>query len=37
MSKNCVDVTIDVANRYNIPLMIIASRRQIECKEFGGG
>lgn len=37
MSKNCVDVVIDLANNYNIPLMLIASRRQIESKEFGGG
>jgi len=37
MSKNCVDSTIKISNKYDIPLMIIASRRQIECKEFGGG
>jgi|TARA_B100001105_G_C22377450_1_gene437979 hypothetical protein len=37
MSKNCVDVTINLANRYNTPLMLIASRRQIETKELGGG
>ncbi len=37
MSKNCVDVVIDLANTYKIPLMLIASRRQIESKELGGG
>ena len=37
MSKNCVDVVIDLVNEFNIPLMLIASRRQIESKELGGG
>ena len=37
MSKNCVDSTIDLSNKYNIPLMLIASRRQIDCDDFGGG
>lgn len=37
MSKNCVDVVIDLANNYNIPIMLIASRRQIESKQFGSG
>tara|TARA_Y100000310_G_scaffold298696_1_gene332865 strand:- start:1199 stop:2347 length:1149 start_codon:yes stop_codon:yes gene_type:complete len=37
MSKNCVDTTIEIANKHDVPLMIIASRRQIECMEFGGG
>lgn len=37
MSKNCVDAVIEVANEYNIPLMLIASRRQIESSKFGGG
>jgi len=37
MSKNCVDVTIELANYYKIPMMMIASRRQIEAKKFGGG
>jgi tagatose-1,6-bisphosphate aldolase non-catalytic subunit AgaZ/GatZ len=37
MSKNCVDSTIELANDYNIPLMMIASRRQIEAEKFGGG
>ncbi len=37
MSKNCVDAAIELAHEHNIPLFLIASRRQIECQEFGGG
>jgi len=37
MSKNCVDATIELANEYDIPILLIASRRQIEAKELGGG
>lgn len=37
MSKNCVDVVIDLANTYDIPLMLIASRRQIESEKLGCG
>mgnify|MGYP001308837957 CR=1 FL=1 len=37
MSKNCVEATIETANEKNIPIMMIASRRQIDGKEFGGG
>ncbi|MBA3035768.1 MAG: tagatose-6-phosphate kinase [Desulfobacterium sp.] len=37
MSKNCVDATIELSNDYEIPLIIIASRRQIEAEDFGGG
>ena len=37
MSKNCVDATIDLANAHNILIMLIASRRQIDSIEFGGG
>jgi len=37
MSKNCVDVVIEIANEYDVPLMLIASRRQIESKELGSG
>ena len=37
MSKNCVDATIELANEYEVPLMLIASRRQIECQKMGGG
>ena len=37
VSKNCVDVAIEVANSHKLPLMIIASRRQIDSDDFGGG
>jgi len=37
MSKNCVDAGIRVANKYNFPLILIASRRQIDDDLFGGG
>ena len=37
MSKNCVDASIELANEKNIPIMLIASRRQIDSEDFGGG
>lgn len=37
MSKNCVDATIEIANEFSIPLIMIASRRQIDAEVFGGG
>ena len=37
MSKNCVDATIEISNEKNVPIMMIASRRQIDSEEFGGG
>lgn len=37
MSVNCVDATIELANEQEIPIMMIASRRQIDSEEFGGG
>ena len=37
MSKNCVDVVIDLVNEFDIPIMLIASRRQIESKQLGSG
>jgi len=37
MSKNCVDAAIDLADQYKTPLMLIASRRQIDSEQFGGG
>jgi len=37
MSKNCVDACIELSNDYDIPLMMIASRRQIDGEAFGGG
>jgi hypothetical protein len=37
MSINCVDAAIELANEYEAPLLLIASRRQIDSEEFGGG
>ena len=37
MSKNCVDASIELANTFEVPLILIASRRQIDAEEFGGG
>ena len=37
MSINCVDAAIDFANEHDIPLMLIASRRQIDSEQFNGG
>jgi tagatose-1,6-bisphosphate aldolase non-catalytic subunit AgaZ/GatZ len=37
MSINCVDAAIELANENEIPLLLIASRRQIDSEEFGGG
>ena len=37
MSTNCVNAAIDLANEYAIPLMLIASRRQIDSEQFKGG
>lgn len=37
MSTNCVDAAIEIANQSDIPIILIASRRQIEAEEFGGG
>ncbi len=37
MSKNCVIAATDISNKYNFPLMLIASRRQIDSQEMGGG
>lgn len=37
MSVVCVDAVIELANERRTPLMLIASRRQIECAAQGGG
>lgn len=37
MSLNCVDAAIELANDFEVPIMLIASRRQIDSAEFGGG
>tara|TARA_X000000950_G_scaffold50596_1_gene59566 strand:- start:8432 stop:9592 length:1161 start_codon:yes stop_codon:yes gene_type:complete len=37
MSLNCVDAVCDIANIHLIPIMLIASRRQVDSQEIGGG
>ena len=37
MSKNCIDVAVNLSNKNNFPLFMICSRRQIESKQYGGG
>ena len=37
MSLNCVDSVLEITNKHKIPIMLIASRRQIDSLEFGGG
>ncbi len=37
MSKICVDAAIELSNENRIPLILIASRRQIDSEELGGG
>ncbi len=37
MSVNCVDAAIELADEHEAPLLLIASRRQIDSAEFGGG
>lgn len=37
MSRNCVDAAIEISNGSNFPLILIASRRQVDSEEFGGG
>jgi|TARA_B110000438_G_C15820288_1_gene654046 tagatose-1,6-bisphosphate aldolase non-catalytic subunit AgaZ/GatZ len=37
MSTNSIDVSVELANEYSIPIFLIASRRQIDADSFGGG
>lgn len=37
MSVNCVDASIELSNEHEIPIILIASRRQIDSEQFGGG
>ena len=37
VSVNCVDATIELANEHDVPILMIASRRQIDSEDFGGG
>ena len=34
MSQNCIDATIDISDKFEIPIQLIASRRQIDSEEF---
>lgn len=37
MSTNCIDAVIELSNDFEIPIMLIASRRQIDAEQFGRG
>lgn len=37
MSVNCIDAAIELASEHEVPILMIASRRQIDSEEFGGG
>jgi tagatose-1,6-bisphosphate aldolase non-catalytic subunit AgaZ/GatZ len=37
MSVNCVDAAVELANEHETPIFLIASRRQIDSSQFGGG
>lgn len=37
VSKNCVDAAIEIANEYDFPVMLIASRRQIDSEKIACG
>lgn len=37
MSLNCVDAALELSNKHEVPILLIASRRQIDAEEFGGG
>ena len=37
MSLNCVKAATNISNKYLFPIMLIASRRQIDSTEHGGG
>lgn len=37
MSTNIIDVSVDYSKSKNLPIILVASRRQIESKEMGSG
>jgi D-tagatose-1,6-bisphosphate aldolase subunit GatZ/KbaZ-like len=37
VSKNCVDAAVELSNEHAVPVILIASRRQIEMEALGGG
>ena len=34
MSLNCVDASIELSNKFNVPIILIASRRQMTQKSW---
>jgi hypothetical protein len=37
VSKTCVDAAVELSNEHAVPIILIASRRQIEMEALGGG
>lgn len=37
LSSNIIDVSLDFSKTHQLPLILVASRRQIECQELGAG
>lgn len=37
MSTNCIDAVINISDKFNIPIQLIASRRQVDSRLHGGG
>ena len=37
MSMNCINASIEISNEREIPILLIASRRQIDSEAFAGG
>ena len=37
VSRNVVDVTVEIAKRHRVMLMLVASRRQVDTAALGGG
>jgi len=37
MSRTCIEAAAEISRAHDVPLQLIASRRQIDAEEFGGG
>ena len=37
MSRLCIEAAVEYSNEHQEQIMLIASRRQVECRDFGGG
>ena len=37
MSTNCINAVLNISDKHNIPVQLIASRRQIDSEYHGGG